>query len=113
MGWRIHCLENNLLVPKKAINALFKACDDYWYDKENILNSNGFLRLNYDALEHMDPVSNPEIQEVLKKYKAKGSILFGSLDGDNAGDFWGYRFANGKMENLSGNIHWQIKADKK
>lgn len=54
-----------------------------------------------DHMEHMDYVW--QIEKELKKIKVEGDITFSSLDGDNAGKSWGYRFdGNGGMKKLQG-----------
>ena len=51
-----------------------------------------YLMFISDHMEHMDYLWNESIINKLKEMKVKGDITFGSLDGDNAGDNWGYRF---------------------
>lgn len=60
-----------------------------------------YLLFNKDHYEHMDYVSN--IVPMLEQLQVSGDITFGSLEGDNEGEFWGYRF-NGEqpMTRLTG-----------
>lgn len=54
-----------------------------------------------DHMEHMDYVW--QLKKELKALKAEGDITFGSTEGDNAGNYWGYRFdGKGGMKNLTG-----------
>jgi hypothetical protein len=54
-------------------------------------------------MEHIDYITS--ISDALKQIKAKGDITFGSMDGENSGQFWGYRFdGKGEMKKLVGNI---------
>jgi hypothetical protein len=51
----------------------------------------------------MDFLSDPQVQEVLKKAKVEGEVTFYAPEGDNAGSAWGYRFDGlGGMVNLKG-----------
>lgn len=62
-----------------------------------------FLMFLSDHMEHMDYVW--QLEKKLKKLKVKGDITFASLDGDNAGSHWGYRFdGKGGMKTLTGVI---------
>ena len=46
-----------------------------------------------------------QIADSLKQLKVKGDITFGSMDGDNSGQFWGYRFdGKGGMKSLVGSL---------
>ncbi len=58
----------------------------------------------------MDYVHKEHIQEVLKRNKVEGVIKFGSLEGENAGDFWGYEFdGKGGMKELVGEVKWSSR----
>lgn len=58
----------------------------------------------------MDYIHFPHVQEVLLKHKVKGDICFGSLEGDNADQFWGYRFdGKGNVQDLEGKLQWYVK----
>lgn len=107
MGWYISNIDNTVKVPKKAI-----ADFDKWavetgviYDEETIINDGEFF-FNSDHLEHMDYVWQDGFAELAKKHKLTGLITFGSLDGDNFGEFWGYKFTKGDMQKLSGKVVW-------
>lgn len=68
-----------------------------------------------DNQEHMDHVTrSPEICVILAASGAVGRILFGSLEGDNRGKFWGVEFASGHYRKYSAttdNIRWNIEDD--
>ena len=58
-----------------------------------------------DHMEHMDYIH--QISNSLKQLKVKGDITFGSMDGDNSGRFWGFRFdGTGNMKHLVGNVNF-------
>ncbi len=109
--WSIEVIVNNAKIPKKLKSALFKigAAEEIWDDEDEVLDEYNNLTFNSDHMEHMDYLrNNPEIIELLKKSKVKGDICFGSLEGDNANNFWGYRFdGKGNMVNLVGTLTFE------
>jgi hypothetical protein len=118
--WQIACIKNEVEINKKIAKALLKCEDDglYYWDQEcdpldwnvGFADRDGKYRLyfNEDQCEHMDFVGEEEVQKVLCKNKVKGDICFGSLEGDNAGRFWGYRFdGKGGYKRLKAVIAWQ------
>lgn len=48
----------------------------------------------------------PEVIDILVVHNARGEALWGSLDGDNAGTFWGWRFKPGRCVRLNGSLRW-------
>lgn len=104
MGWHISELENTVKISKAAEKAITKwaqeTCDidDVVYD--------GKLYFNSDYMEHMDFIWQDGFDALAKKFKLDGKICFGSLDGDNSGSFWGYRFVKGEMVKLTGKLNW-------
>jgi hypothetical protein len=109
MGWSISLLVNTVNVPEECAKELFESQDyegERWYELEDVLDD-GKLAFNSDHMEHMDYVGEEAIQDILRKYNVAGDICFGSLDGDNAGSFWGYRFdGSGGMIPLEGRLQW-------
>jgi hypothetical protein len=109
--WSIAVTENTVKISKKCADELF-ACQSYggeiWYGREAVTYQ-GKLCFNEDHMEHMDFLShNEKIRAILKKHKVKGDICFGSLEGDNAGSFWGYRFdGRGGMQELVGQLKYE------
>lgn len=67
------------------------------------------LEFDQDTMEHMDYLWHDEIQKILSEAKANGRVCFGSLEGDNAGEFWGYEFTDGKMTELTGKVVYEPK----
>ncbi len=56
-------------------------------------------------MDYLD--NNPAFTKILCNHKVKGDICFGSLEGDNAGSFWGYRFnGKGQLQKLEGTLVW-------
>lgn len=80
-----------------------------WYCRDEVTYKDK-LSFNSDHAEHMDYLANEygqKIIAVLNKHQVRGDICFGSLEGDNAGCFWGYRFdGKGNMKELTGKIVW-------
>jgi hypothetical protein len=122
MSWHISNIKNEVVINVKIARDLFKSDADIcctWNDNgkltdEDLLDylvgykgDDGKYRLYFsdDHMEHMDFVDDESIQNVLKKHKVKGDICFASLDGDNAGTAWGYRFdGKGGMVHLKGEL---------
>lgn len=123
MSWNIENLKNTVVITPEIAWDLYEQANDGRWDfgspvtNDDVLDygvgywgSNGELRLNFnsDDMEHMDFVDDKAVQRILKKYKVKGDICFGSLEGDNAGSFWGYRFdGKGGMKKLTGKLVWK------
>lgn len=111
MSWSIGELVNTVTISKKCARELFAVRKNYgtWYSLEDV-TYDGKLNFNGDHMEHMDYLWNEDIQAVLLKYKVRGDVCFGSLEGDNAGSFWGYRFdGKGGMSTLEGKVEWYVK----
>lgn len=113
--WSIECLVNTVNIPNECKHNLFDEAQDYkeelWDEVNNVTDENGQLYFNLDHMEHMDYLgSHDKVIKVLKRYNVEGDICFGSLEGDNAGSFWGYRFdGKGGMKYLTGRLVWEEK----
>jgi hypothetical protein len=56
------------------------------------------------------PFVQPEFMQILSEVGAKGDFLYGSMDGDNSGENWGYRFTGlGGWRELEGVLVWKEK----
>lgn len=65
------------------------------------------LAFNSDHMEHVDWLTdNAEACAALAAAGATGRVLFGSLDGDISGSFWGVEFASGHYRPLTGSLVW-------
>lgn len=115
MSWSIAEITNTVEITPKVAKELFKLVkggkvEELWYSEDEVAYE-GHLNFNIDHMEHMghmDYVWQKEVQAVLRKNKVKGDICFGSLEGDNAETFWGYRFdGKGGMVELNGEIKWE------
>ena len=123
--WRVSNLDNKVKLTKafkkelkeKIINQEISEIGDIHYcdvsdysDKEldeSLFDGNNLL-FNEDHFEHIDYLShNKKLIQLMNNHKLKGMISFGSLDGDNFGEFWGYQFSNGKMKKVKGEIKWK------
>ena len=118
--WSISNIDNTVTLSKaqalelaKNTDFLMQVCGEYnpeyQNDKEKLADlfeaSKAKYKLKFleDSMEHMDYVS--EICEILQQFKVKGDITFGSLEGDNANSYWGYRFdGKGGVKQLQGAI---------
>src|SRR3989344_5627059 len=106
MSWSIAVLENEVKIPKKCAEELWVVGG-----ARLDVSGDGRLRFSENDAEEMDYLGSDDysqVIEILKKHKVKGDICFGSLEGDNKGDFWGYRFdGEGGMKHLKGKILWE------
>lgn len=69
------------------------------------LGEDGKIAFNEDWGESMDFLFHEEAQDILRKHDAQGDVCFGSLEGDNAGSFWGYRFnGSNPVVSLTGHV---------
>ena len=110
MGWSIAELKNTVEISDECAQELFeKANSGIWYGVEDVKMGGDNLYFDPDHQEHMDFLWDGNAQAILKKHKVEGDICFGSLEGDNAGSFWGYRFdGQGNMTELKGNVSWDV-----
>ncbi|WNL50696.1 hypothetical protein RPALISO_109 [Ruegeria phage RpAliso] len=126
MGWNIAKLENTVSLSKEQADELspkiVDLCPDHFYDGDSpfieeslrdietgktIRTGRYVCHFNSDDLEHMDWLTyNDEVKALLASAGAAGRICFGSLEGDNSGEFWGVEFASGHYRPLTGAIHW-------
>lgn len=105
MSWSIGLISNTPKITTACAKDLIKATgDEYFYDLDDVTYK-GHLQFNEDHQEHMDYVQDERVIAVLRKHKVEGDITFGSLEGDNDGSFWGYRFdGKGGIKFLEGKV---------
>lgn len=105
MGWNIALTKNDVEISPKCAKDLFEAQSyegERWSELEYV-TEDGKLAFDPDMMEHMDYLDDEDVQKVLKHHKVKGDICFTSVEGDNAGQSWGYRFdGKGGMVELAG-----------
>lgn len=110
MGWHIAEVENTVEISRECAEELaqVRALNDRWGGPPKLdwFVRDGRLYFEPDHMEHMDYVWEDEVQAVLLKHGARGDICFGSLDGGNTGEFWGYRFTQQGVVGLKGTLHW-------
>src|SRR3989344_2802619 len=110
--WTIAGLVNTVIISNECRDDLFEQLHDYeselWDDYEQVTDkSTSLLQFNPDHMENLDWLNDKAI-EILKGHNVEGDICFGSLEGDNAGSFWGYRFdGKGGMKHLKGRLLWE------
>jgi len=112
MGWRIHVVVNTVDISRDCAEDILENANDEgaWSDIDDVC-VDGKLHFNQDDMEHMDYLGNNDnVIPILKKHKVKGDVCFSSLEGDNAGENWGYRFdGKGGMRELVGGSIWKVK----
>ncbi len=114
--WSIGELKNTVEISETCAQDLFHAQafpEELWHDvtEVTIENREGVRVLYFDSdhNEHMDFLHQERFTDVFSRHNARGEICFGSLDGDNAGSFWGYRFdGEGGMQKLTGSVEWAV-----
>lgn len=106
MGWYIQEGKNEVEISRKCAEELFEAqaYEGELWDSADDVAPDGRLAFNADHMEHMDYLAtNEAMVAVLCKHKVRGDICFESHEGDNAGEYWGYRFdGQGGMKPLVG-----------
>lgn len=108
MGWNIALVDNTVEFPEACAKALFAVGgdDDLWYEIEELQIDDKRYQLSFseDHMEHMDYLNREDILAILLKFKVNGDITFTSNEGDNAGYSWGYRFKDGVLTELVGQL---------
>lgn len=116
MGWSVQLMRNTAEISTEVAETLIqKFASDIptIYQEDNPtpddLLYNGKLYFSADHMEHIDWLERHEdILPTLAALMVKGDICFGSLEGDNAGAFWGYRFdGQGSFKRLRGDVVWR------
>jgi hypothetical protein len=116
MGWSVQEMRNTVEISTEVAETLIKKFARYIptiYQEDNPtpdeLLHRGKLYFSEDHMEHIDWLGQHEdILPTLAALKVKGDICFGSLEGDNAGAFWGYRFdGEGGLKRLTGDVVWR------
>lgn len=63
------------------------------------------LLFDSDNMEHMDFLTHDDdVCAYLARIGVTGRILFGSLEGDNSGSFWGVEFKSGHYRSMSADL---------
>lgn len=123
MSWSITLIENTAVVPEdrqEGAALVVVASADTFQDYEDSSSTDmraavfykGKLNFNSDDMEHMDYVTMDDaICKAMAAAGTTGRILFGSLEGDNTGSFWGVEFASGHYRRMNAglaDINWKI-----
>lgn len=107
MSWTVNLIENTVSVDPSAQEKLLKL-NDYLFEYPSYrgIDKRGKLNFNVGDMEHIDYLWDEEIRNLLVDHHASGRVLFGDLDGDNFGTFWGYEFSDNKCTLLKGTLVW-------
>lgn len=123
MSWSITLIENTAVVPEdrqEVVALVVVASADTFQDYEDSTSAemraavfyDDKLSFNSDDMEHMDYVTMDDgICAAMAAAGTTGRILFGSLEGDNNGAFWGVEFQAGHYRRMNAgvvNINWNI-----
>lgn len=102
MGWSIGVNINTLRMDQEVADRLIDSADNNGhcisYDPDEGIS------FDQDAMEHMDFLWQEWAQEILDHPSVNGDVVFGSLEGDNKGSNWGYRFKAGKVTTLKAKV---------
>lgn len=108
MGWNIALVDNTVELSEACAKALFEIGGDYdlWAEIEELQidDTRYQLYFNKDYMENMDYLHREDILAILLKFKVNGDVTFTSHEGDNIGQSWGYRFKDGVLTKLVGQI---------
>lgn len=109
MGWRISVVDNSMEFSKECAEELLAigGDGDPWYDLDDLEFADDRYELSFcdDHMEHMDYLAHrDDILAILLKYQVNGDVTFTCADGDWSGRNWGYRFTDGVMTKLVGEI---------
>lgn len=96
MGWQIGRFYNDVKVAdkQKYVDTCEKH-DHYIYPSDSDV-----IEFDTDAMEHSDHCWDEWSKEMMKELKANGTVIWGSIDGDNSGKLWGYQYIEGDMYSL-------------
>jgi len=107
MSWSIGVVKNDLKVSKEC----FEKLNAWAEDNDQCLYHNsgdGTIGFDHDAMEHMSaPLYDDDFLGILKEYKVNGSVCFSSVEGDDAGENWGFQFTDGELKQLKGRLVWE------
>jgi hypothetical protein len=99
MAWSIGTVLNTVVVPEAVQDKLIELVESEGHYIS--FNKDGTIQFCDDAMEHMDFLWDPDVQILLESANTQGVVVFSSVEGDNAGDFWGYKFHGDKTIQLS------------
>lgn len=106
MGWQIGCLQNTLDFNETCTTELNAWAAAHGHD---MLVYQGYIM--WGELEHACWfMYEREVIAIFVKHGTRGETLWGSVDGDNAGSFWGWRFEEGRCVTLKGALTWAEEA---
>lgn len=106
MSWSIALIKNTLIIPEPAQQRVARALMPTLgaENEDEIINhrfaADGRLVFHQDDMEHMDFLTwDDKACEEIAAAGGQGHVLFGSLEGDNKGQFWGQssRMASGPV----------------
>lgn len=106
MGWNINMLENTVVVPQEYAERLYEAGRNshFFGDVGDVLNQDGTLTFDPDAMEHMDYLLDQDILTVLKDARVNGRVVFCDTEGDNRGTYCTYTFTDGAVAKNEGKL---------
>lgn len=111
MSWSIALIKNTLIIPEPAQQRVARALMPTLgaENEDEIINhrfaTDGRLVFHQDDMEHMDFLTwDDKACEEIAAAGGQGHVLFGSLEGDNKGQFWGAEFKDGVWTRLTATV---------
>lgn len=107
--WNIHLVKNTVTISSECAHDLQK-----WYyyefddDGHEIVDDKSKIDFNVDHCEHRDYCTDRKFKSILKKHKVSGEICWLDAEGSSDLRMWGYRFFDGVMIPLQGEISWLV-----
>ena len=109
MSEDIYVIGNTLRISTECALDLYKAVKKFYlFDDPEDVTHKGLLNISDNARLKDNMLRDRDIQNVLKKHKVEGQVLFGIKD--ESPSLWGYNFdGQGGMQELKGEIKWTPK----
>lgn len=111
MSWSIALIKNTLTIPESAHQRVARAlmltlgAEDEAEVIRHRFGADGGLKFHEDDMEHMDYLTwDDKACEEVAAAGGQGHVLFGSLEGDNKGQFWGAEFKDGVWTRLTATV---------
>lgn len=99
MSWNIGLFYNNLKIPQNLQEDLEALAEEYYHCI--YFGDDGLLCFDGDAMEHQDFLHEEWFRNFAQEHAISGSVVWGSVEGDNRGQLWGYNFWHGNYDRLN------------
>lgn len=97
MGWSIWTVYNFTEIKAEDRKRFNELAREYYHELYE--EGDGPLEFDDDNMEHQDYLTEKWALDFFEEIGLNGTVIF-TGDGEARGQFWGYRFENGKVTNL-------------